>query len=106
MSHPGSQSSQNSGQDTLNYFKLRVNFSQFEVTTIQEHLQCYVEKLQRQYFNFKPPNATILECHDLLEFQLMGEETSCPAFNYYHINLELIQQNYPSCEPYKVGISI
>ena len=99
-----SQSSQSSGQNTLNYFKLRVNFSQFEVTTIQTHLQCYIEKLQRQYFNFNPPNVTILEYHDLLEFQLIGEETSCPAFNYYHINLELIQQSYPSCLYFKARL--
>jgi hypothetical protein len=105
MSQPGSQSSQNSNQDTLNYFKLRVNFSQFEVTTVQEHLQCYIEKLQRQYFNFKPPDAIILECHDLLEFQLLGEETSCPAFDYYHINLELVQQNYPSCLYFKAKLA-
>ena len=91
-----SQDSQSSGQN-LNYFKLRVNFSQFELTTIQTHLQCYLEKLQRQYFNFNPPNVTILEYHDLLEFQLIGEETTCPAFTYYHINLDLVQQSYPSC---------
>ena len=105
MSQPGSQSSQNSNQDTLNYFKLRVNFSQFEVTTVQEHLQCYIEKLQRQHYNFKPPDVIILECHDLLEFQLLGEETCCPAFDYYHINLELVQQNYPSCIFFKAKLA-
>jgi hypothetical protein len=106
MSHPGSGISQISNQDNqLNYFKLRVNFSQFETTTTQEHLKCYIEKLQRQHYDYKPPDVMILPCHDLLEFQLLGEETDCPAFDYYHINLELVQQIYPSCIFFKAKLA-
>ena len=47
----------------------------------------------------------ILPCHDLLEFQLLGEETDCPAFDYYHINLELVQQIHPSCIFFKAQLA-
>jgi hypothetical protein len=95
MSNPGS-GSQISNQDQLNHFKLRVGFFQFETTTIQEHLKNYIEKLQRQHCDYSPPDAMFLPHHDLLEFMLLGEETSAPAFDFYHVQLQLVQQIHPS----------
>ena len=106
MSHPGSGISQISNQDNqLNHFKLRVGFSQFETTTTQEHLKCYIEKLQRQHCDYSPPDVMILPYHDLLEFMLLGEETDAPAFDFYHIQLQLVQQIHPSCIFFKAQLA-
>ena len=95
MSHSGSVS-QISSQDQQNHFKLRIELFQFEKTTIEEHLRNYVEKIQRQHCDFLPPDAKILSHHNLLEFMLLGEQTRAPAFEFYHVQIQLVQQVTPS----------
>ena len=94
MSNSGSVS-QTSSQDQ-NHFKLRIELFQFETTTIEEHLKNYIGKIQRQHCNFLPPDAKILSHHDLLEFMLIGEQTRAPAFEFYHLQIQLVQQVTPS----------
>jgi hypothetical protein len=95
MSHSGS-GSQVSSQDQQNHFKLRIELFQFEKTTIEEHLRNYIEKIQRQHCDFLPPDAKILSHHNLLEFMLLGEHTHAPAFEFYHVQIQLVQQVTPS----------
>ena len=47
----------------------------------------------------------ILPYHDLLEFMLLGEETSAPAFDFYHVQLQLVQQIHPSCIFFKAQLA-
>jgi hypothetical protein len=63
---------------------------------MEAHLTSYIEKIQRQHSDFLPPEANILPHHNLLEFMLLGENTQAPAFDFYHIQIQLVQQVNPS----------
>jgi hypothetical protein len=95
MSNPRSASIA-SLPDQQNHFKLRVELFQFETTTIEEHLKNYIGKVQRQHCSFVPPDVKILSHHDLLQFILSGEQSRAPAFEFYHLKIQLVQQINPS----------
>jgi hypothetical protein len=88
--------SQTSSQDQENHFKLRIELFAFERTTMEAHLANYIERIQRQHSDFLPPEVKVLPHHDLIEFKLLGEHTQAPAFDFYHISVQLVQQVNPS----------
>ena len=99
MSHHSTvQSSEShlSTQDQENHFKLRIELFQFERTTMEVHLENCLEKIQRQHPSFLPEKFKVLPHHDLLEFMLLGENSLAPAFDFYTISVQLIQQVNPS----------
>ena len=91
-----SDSHQSSAQDQENHFKLRVELFQFERTTMEVHLENYLEKIQRQHPSFIPEKFKVLPHHELLDFMLLGENSLAPAFDFYTISVQLIQQVNPS----------
>jgi hypothetical protein len=93
---PTSVSQHPSNHDQENHFKLRIELFAFERTTMEVHLANCIEKIQRQHPSFLPKEFKVLPHHDLIEFILQGEHSSAPAFDFYNISVQLIQQVSPS----------
>jgi hypothetical protein len=91
-----SVSQNSSNQDQENHFKLRIELFAFERTTMEVHLANYIEKIQCQHSSFLPEEFKVLPHHDLIEFMLQGEHSLAPAFDFYNISVQLIQQVNPS----------
>jgi hypothetical protein len=91
-----SVSQHSSNHDQENHFKLRIELFAFERTTMEVHLANCIEKIQRQHSSFLPEEFKVLPHHDLIEFMLQGEHSSAPAFDFYNISVQLIQQVNPS----------
>ena len=89
-----SSSSTNSVQE--NHYKLRIELFQFERTTMEAHMQNCIEKIQRIHTSYMPGEYKVLPSHDILEFMLMGEVSEAPAFDYFVIQVNLIQQVVPA----------
>ena len=64
--------------------------------TMEVHLANCIEKIQRQHSSFLPEELKVLPHHNLVEFMLLGEHSSAPAFDLYNVQIELIQQVNPS----------
>ena len=100
MSHHSTNSSSHShhhsNMEQQHLIKLRVELFQFERTTIEVHLDNYLEKIQRQHPSFIPGDFKMLQHHEMLSFVLLGEISHVPAFSYQTINVQLVQQNHPS----------
>ena len=82
--------------DQQHLIKLRVELFQFERTTIEVHLESYLEKIQRQHPTFVPEPFKMLQHHEMLSFVLLGEISHAPAFSYQTINVQLVQETNPS----------
>ena len=91
-----SHSHHHSNMEQQHLIKLRVELFQFERTTIEVHLDNYLEKIQRQHPSFIPGDFKMLQHHEMLSFVLLGEISHVPAFSYQTINVQLVQQNHPS----------
>ena len=94
MSTHSSSSSQEEKQE--HHFKLRLEFYQFERTTMEAHLQNAIEKIQRTNTTFAPPNYKMLPSHNILEF-VMPEISKVPAFDHFNFRVNLMQQANPPC---------
>ena len=82
MSHHSTDGSSDSHQSSImdqqNHIKLRVELFQFKRTTMEVHLENYLEKIQRQHSEFIPEQFKVLQHHDLLSFVLLGEISHAP----------------------------
>jgi hypothetical protein len=100
MSHNSTDGSLDSNQSSImdqqNHIKLRVELFQFERTTMEVHLENYLEKIQRQHPEFVHEQFKVLQHHDMLSFVLLGEISHAPAFSFQTISVQLIQQVNPS----------
>ena len=83
-------------QIDTNHFKLHLNLFNYEKTTLEVHLSNYVEKLQRSHPTFVPAPYKVLQDQDLLEFLLQGVTSNAPAFDFFTIEVRLIQQITPA----------
>ena len=90
----GSHHSLNDDQGNL--FKLRIELFAFERATIEAQLANYIEKLQRKHPTFLPDDYKMLPHHDILQFQLQGENSTVPAFEFYEVQVQLVQQVQPA----------
>ena len=91
-----SDSHHHSIMNQQNLIQLRVELFQFERTTIEVHLENYLEKIQRQYPSYVPEPFKMLQHHDILSFVLLGELSNAPAFAYQTLDVRLIQATNPS----------
>ena len=92
-----SQSSTESGEtNSMNHYKLRVEFYGYERTAMESNLQNALEKLQRMDTTFQAPPYKMLPHHNLLEF-MMTENSQIPAFEHFILRIHLVHQSMPSC---------
>ena len=94
ISVSGSQHSSNDDQGNL--FKLRIELFAFERATMEAQLANYIERIQRKHPSFLPEDYKMLPHHDVIQFHLQGELSSVPAFEFYEVQIQLVQQVRPS----------
>ena len=79
-----------------NMFKLRLELFSFERETIESQITSYLEKLLRKHPTFKPDDYKLLHLHDVLQFHLPGEHSTMPAFDFFAVEVQLVQSVQPS----------
>ena len=73
--------------DQRNMFQLRIELFSFERATIEAQLLNYIEKIQRKHPTFQPDEYKMLPHHNVLQFNLPGENSEMPAFDYYEVQM-------------------
>ena len=77
-------------------FQLCIELFSFETATIEAQLLSYIEKIQRKHPTFQPDEYKMLPHHNVLQFNLPGENSEMPAFDYYEVQMQLVQHVRPS----------
>ena len=77
-------------------FRLRLELFSFERATIEAQITSYIEKLLRKHPSFTPDDYKMLHLHDVLQFHLPGEHSAVAAFDFFEVQVQLVQQVRPS----------
>ena len=93
MSTPSTNSS-DSAED--HHFKLKVEFFQYERTSLEAYMENAIHKIQRNDVGYIPTPFKMLPFHNILEFYHQ-EQTNIPAFDNFTLEIKLMQQNIPPC---------
>ena len=59
---------------------------------IQTQISAYIKKLSRRHPNFKSQDHQLLHVHDVMQFQVLGETSHVLAYDYFPIEVNLIQK--------------
>ena len=90
------QSTNSSDSAEDHHFKLRVEFFQYERTSLEAYIENAIQKIQRNDISYNPNPFKMLPSHNILEFYLQ-EQTNIPAFDHFTLDVKLMQQAIPSC---------
>ena len=63
---------------------------------IQTQISAYIKKLSRRHPNFKSQDHQLLHVHDVMQFQVLGETSHVLAYDYFPIEVNLIQKVRPA----------
>ena len=89
-----STSSDDSAED--HHFKMKVEFFQYERTSLEAYMENQIHKIQRNDVGYIPTPFKMLPSHNILEF-CHHEQTNIPAFDHFTLEIKLMQQNIPPC---------
>ena len=93
MSTPSANSN---GSAENHHFKLRVEFFQYERTSLEAYIENAIKKIQRNDISYNPDPFKMLPSHNILEFYLQ-EQTNINAFDHFTLDVKLMQQSIPPC---------
>ena len=79
-----------------NTIRLRIEFFSYEREVIQTQISAYIKKLSRKHPSFKAQDHQLLHVHDIMQFQVLGETSHVLAYDYFPIEVNLIQQVRPA----------
>ena len=79
-----------------NTIRLRMEFFSYEREVIQTQISAYIQKLSRKHPPFKAQDHQLLHVHDIMQFQVLGETSHVLAYDYFPIQVNLIQQVRPA----------
>ena len=78
------------------HHQIRVELLSFEKGVLEAYLENALESIKRSHPTFNFPNFKMLSFHNLLEFQTA--QPSAPAFGFFKLKINLIQQKQPRPE--------
>ena len=76
-------------------YQLRIVLFSYERTMITEFLTNHLRRIQRINPTFMPPDFQVSHTHDLLHFDMQGEDSELPAFEFFAATVSLVQQTSP-----------
>ena len=79
-----------------NTVRLRVEFFGYEREVIETQINAYLKKLSRKHPSFQAQDFQLKHVHELMQFQVVGETSHVPAYDYFPIKVCLIQQVRPA----------
>ena len=79
-----------------NTIRLRIEFFSYKREVIQTQISAYIKKLSRKHPSFKAQDHQLLHVHDIMQFQVLGETSHVLAYDYFPIQVNLIQQVRPA----------
>ena len=79
-----------------NTIRLRLEFFSYEREVIETQISAYIKKLSRRHPNFKPQDHQLLHVHNVMQFQVFGENSHVLAYDYFPIEVNLIQKVRPA----------
>ena len=79
-----------------NMVRLRLELFSYERETIEVQISSYLQKLLRKHPSFRPDDYKLLHLHDVLQFHLPGEHSTMPAFDFFAVEVRLVQSVRPS----------
>merc|ERR1712143_160123 len=75
------------------HFKMKVEFFQYERTSLEAYMENQIHKIQRNDVSYTPTPFKMLPSHNILEF-CHHEQTNIPAFDHFTLEIKLMQHHH------------
>ena len=79
-----------------NTIRLRIEFFSYEREVIETQISAYIKKLSRKHPSFKAQDYQLKHVHEIMQFQVLGEASHVLAYDYFPIQVSLLQQVRPA----------
>ena len=81
--------------------QLQVSFTNYELSFIIQHLQCWIMKVKRHHPHLTIDCPTLLKDHKVLQFN--STTSKIPAYDLYKLKIQMVQSFSPQPRIYFTG---